>query len=206
MSEQARVDVALGRIETWLSEHAPMSYRALRPPVGKAELAAAEANMNVTIPSELRALLSLHDGAEWFEVEGDEEGEADPSAFLPHGALYSLERMEHAHTLYANPGPGIGDARLRTHVPWAGDDDGFYGLYVDVAGERVGRFANPPEFSPLPYGAITDYLNAVADCLESGHGPFAEDPHRVPGLAAGCLLWENPGAVMLTAVEWTPLR
>ncbi|MFC7969360.1 SMI1/KNR4 family protein [Streptomyces cinereoruber] len=73
-------------------------------------------------------------------------------------------------------------------------------------GGQVGRFSNPPEFWPLPYGTIADYLTAVADCLESGSGPFAEDPYKVPGLAAGCLLWERPGGTVPMAVEWVPLR
>ncbi|MCQ0024044.1 SMI1/KNR4 family protein [Streptomyces somaliensis DSM 40738] len=206
MSEQDQVEVAFDRVGAWLRKHAPMSYQALGAPASEAEIAATEAGMHVAFPGELRALLGLHNGTEWCEVEGDEEGELNPAAFLPHGALYSLEQMRQAHTLYANPGPGIGDAALRTRVPWAGDDDGFYGLYVDTEGGQVGRFSNPPEFWPLPYGTITGYLTAVADCLESGHGPFAEDPHKVPGLAAGCLLWERPGGTAPASVEWVPVR
>ncbi|MFC7923001.1 hypothetical protein [Streptomyces cinereoruber] len=77
---------------------------------------------------------------------------------------------------------------------------------MEAGGGQVGRFSNPPEFWPLPYGTIADYLTAVADCLESGSGPFAEDPYKVPGLAAGCLLWERPGGTVPMAVEWVPLR
>ncbi|MFE6460506.1 SMI1/KNR4 family protein [Streptomyces cinereoruber] len=206
MNEQDRVEVAFGRVEAWLGKHAPVSYRTLGAPASPTEIAIAEAGMEVTLPGELRALLGLHDGTEWCEVEGDEEGELNSAAFLPHGALYSLEQIRQAHTLYANPGPGIGDAALRFRVPWAGDDEGFHGLYVEADGGQVGRFSNPPEFWPLPYGTIADYLTAVADCLESGSGPFAEDPYKVPGLAAGCLLWERPGGTVPMSVEWVPLR
>lgn len=69
------------RVESRLAENAPGSHRSLRPPATDLDIAHAQ----VPLHEDLRTLYALHDGTESYEVEGDEEGEVDPAAWLPDG-------------------------------------------------------------------------------------------------------------------------
>ncbi|MFE0760385.1 SMI1/KNR4 family protein [Streptomyces smyrnaeus] len=52
------------RIDTWLSQHAPLSHARLRPPAFEADIAAAQRALDVTFPADLVASLRCHDGVE----------------------------------------------------------------------------------------------------------------------------------------------
>lgn len=80
------------RIESWLKVNAPNSYAPLRPPAAPEPIAAAQAHMGVSWPEEVSALWLRHDGAEFFEVDGDEESEVDPARFLARVHLPAAER------------------------------------------------------------------------------------------------------------------
>ncbi|WP_127933189.1 hypothetical protein [Nonomuraea polychroma] len=51
------------RIESWLKRHAPRSHRTLGKPGKAADIAAAEADMGLRFPDDLRASLLRHDGS-----------------------------------------------------------------------------------------------------------------------------------------------
>jgi cell wall assembly regulator SMI1 len=51
------------RIESWLKTHAPRSHRTLGKPGKAADIAAAEAEMGLRFPDDLRASLLRHDGS-----------------------------------------------------------------------------------------------------------------------------------------------
>ncbi|MFE5022172.1 hypothetical protein ACFRAO_02280 [Streptomyces sp. NPDC056656] len=88
---------AWDRIESWLKVSAPNSYASLRPPAIPEQLAAAQARMGISWPEELAALWLLHDGAEAFEVEGDEEGEVNPAKFLVGYTFLPLDECARVH-------------------------------------------------------------------------------------------------------------
>ena len=57
----------LTRFETLLRQRRPAYYATLNPPAPAAELAAFEAEFQLTLPAELRLWFSWHDGQEGFE-------------------------------------------------------------------------------------------------------------------------------------------
>jgi cell wall assembly regulator SMI1 len=64
-------------IETWLAAHNPELRRALRPPVGDADLAALEASVGVELPHAFKESWRIHDGT------GDTEGNLIPARDAP---------------------------------------------------------------------------------------------------------------------------
>ncbi|WP_447041681.1 hypothetical protein [Streptomyces sp. DSM 118878] len=190
------------RVENWLARNAPGSYRSLRSPASDADLAQADEYM--PIHADLRSLLELHDGSEGYEVEGDEEGEVNPAAWLPEGCEWlPLDRMLGLPAVAPHGAPRPGWA------PWAAPGDGEVGFGVDGGSGQVVRFPDDgtaPLDSVAPeFSSIAAYLTAVSEALEKGTGLLATADHQ-PGIALGCLLWENPKRVSLDEVEWRPLH
>src|SRR4051794_26336406 len=62
MSTDDEVRDAWRRIEAWLAAHVPPLAKALRPPAPPEEVARVEEALDVTLPSEMRASLAIHDG------------------------------------------------------------------------------------------------------------------------------------------------
>ncbi|MER5935746.1 SMI1/KNR4 family protein [Streptomyces sp. NPDC001928] len=204
--EAARVTFAWGRIEAWLSEHAPGSYRSLRAPAREGEIAAAEAEMGIVLPEGLKALLRLRDGAEGFEVEGDDEGEVRPEQFLDGYALMSLEAIVGTHSRYADPEVSRNEPGIEWCVPWAATDDRWSTLTVDAVDGpgrgQVGAFSWGGGFRRGGSPSVAHYLDTVADALAAGTGM---EGGLVPGIALGCLQWQDPGNPIITETEWVPL-
>jgi hypothetical protein len=55
---------SFGRIKAWLAENAPQVAESLRPGATEADLAQAEAQLDVRFPAPLRILYRMHDGQE----------------------------------------------------------------------------------------------------------------------------------------------
>ncbi|MFJ7415285.1 hypothetical protein ACIQWZ_31440 [Streptomyces sp. NPDC098077] len=190
------------RIERWLAENAPGSHRSLRAPAAGPDIDRAGAY--VPIHGDLRFLLTVHDGTEGYEVEGDDEGEVNPAAWLPGGCEWlSVERM------LGVPAVALRGVPRPDWAPWAAPGDAETGFGVDGATGQVRRF---PDEGAAPVGSVspevrsvTAYLGAVAEALESGTGALVTPDHQ-PGIALGCLLWEDPERVSLDEAEWSPLH
>ncbi|GAA4939430.1 hypothetical protein GCM10023238_01380 [Streptomyces heliomycini] len=121
------------RIETWLAENAPGSHRSLRAPA--AELDIARARAYVPVHEDLESLLRIHDGTETHEVDGDEEGEVNPAAWLPEGSEWlPLDRM------LSLPAVALADLGRPAWAPWAAPGDGHDGFAVEGSSGHVTRF------------------------------------------------------------------
>ncbi|MFH8978611.1 hypothetical protein [Streptomyces sp. NPDC017890] len=190
------------RVESWLERNAPASHRSLRAPASAYDIDRAAAHL--PIHGDLRTLLTLHDGVEDYQVEGDEQGEVNPAGWLPEGCEWlPLDRMLGLPAVALVGGP-----RPRW-APWAVPGDGETGFGVDGDTGQIVRFPDeggaPEGVLFPPFRSVADYLTAVFQALESGTGPLMTRDD-VPGLALGCLLWENPERVSLHEVEWRPLH
>lgn len=203
--ETARVQVAWGRFETWLTEHAPTSAATLLPPAREDEMAAAEEDLGFGIPMELKALWRLCGGVSC-APEPSNSPEHDPRMFLPSGILLSLAQAaetEAGFHLVGEPDPWGGNPVL----PWVGEDhEGSQtGLYL-LAGDRrgVGEWsaASGPELDEPGFDALASYLEAVAQVLGHGTGPMAD---WVPGISRGCLAWREPLGQTDGLADWHPL-
>ncbi|GAA5075466.1 SMI1/KNR4 family protein [Streptomyces similanensis] len=199
---------AWDRVEDWLKANAPCSYASLRPPAGPERVAAAQARMGVTWPREVAALWLRHDGAEGFEVDGDEEGEVDPAKFLAGYTFLPLDEAVRVHA--ARSDPDTGAVGCTGWVPLSGADDDYAGEMVVVDGPDAGRMGrwSATDRARLhgAYTTLGGYLTAVAEALETGTGPLADRDGVVPGVSLGCLVWQNPRAVSAVDAPWEPVH
>lgn len=193
MSEEIqRVQAAWTRIEQWLAEYAPLSYRSLLPPASEEEIGAADAELRrqlgFGLPRELIALWRLCGGVEHQVIEEDEEGEVGSGAFLPDGIILP-------------PGQALGP-----RLPGVGRRDGWGGLAAvpwltrDEAGPESGHWVSdegmggwdlsePPE-GPARFPSMAGYFDEVFRTLTQG--PPDRMGSDVPGLVWGCLIWDDP--------------
>ncbi|MFE7214868.1 SMI1/KNR4 family protein [Streptomyces sp. NPDC001698] len=174
---------AWDRIESWLKVNASYSYASLRLPAAPERIAVAQAHMGASWPEEMSALWLRHDGAEFFEVDGDEEGEVDAAKFLARYTFLPLNEVTRVYA--ARTAPDTGPA-FSGWVPLSGADDDYAGEVVVVDGPdagRVGRwFSTESAYLHREYSTLGGYLEAVAEALESGTGPLADRNGVVPGV------------------------
>ncbi|MER5221283.1 SMI1/KNR4 family protein [Streptomyces flaveus] len=205
---------AFGRIDMWLERNAPLSYQSLQPPATDSEIVAAENELGLTFPDDLRTLLRLHNGvaAETAEIEEDEEGEVANTKFLKNQALLSLDQIVYQYRRLTDP--NIGSSDRQGYLPWLAPEpaDMMSCWLVSARQENTGALARWDEYSPLATvgsgpQTIGALLDAHADALESGTGPLFGPGGDVPGLVYGCLVWDDPDHPSLYDSEaWTPLR
>ncbi|MBL3668525.1 hypothetical protein JL475_21525 [Streptomyces sp. M2CJ-2] len=190
------------RVETWLAENAPGSHRSLRAPA--TDLDIARAREYVPVHEDLQSLLRIHDGAEAYQIDGDEEGEVNPAAWLPEGCEWlPLDRM------LSLPVVALVGLDRPDWAPWAAPGDGESGFGIEGASGQVTRFpdegAAPLESTAPHVTSLAAYLTALSEALESGTGPLIT-PRGRPGIALDCLLWEDPERVSLDEAPWHPLH
>ncbi|MER6946461.1 SMI1/KNR4 family protein [Nonomuraea sp. NPDC000554] len=176
------VDRQWQRIEAWLKTNAPRSYRALGKP-GKAEtIAAAEAQMGLLFPDDLRASLLRHDGAvsvkdTWgFGFLGQE----NLSVLTIRDTWQSLCEIE-AEDEGGDPRTDWWDGRM---LPIGADGMGDH-LVIDSVRRDVGRTDHEGGMSFTPGGRrIRSYyalLKATADAMENGGSVGYWKPQAVAG-------------------------
>ncbi|HEX6353413.1 SMI1/KNR4 family protein [Actinophytocola sp.] len=164
-----RVDRAWERIETWLTEHAPVTAASLRPPADDRLIMAVQRAVGVRLPPELIASLRRHDGV------GADIG----TAFMLAEGMYPLtaDAIVDEATVMCDVLKSIGlDGLVEgwwhgRFVPVATDYGGDL-LFVD--GGRLGRHyeAGDVTFD----GGYADMLERTADAL------WTEDPLVVNGV------------------------
>ncbi|MFC9683918.1 SMI1/KNR4 family protein [Streptomyces sp. NPDC056948] len=214
--QERAVEGAWARIEAWLEQNAPRSYRMLAPPAAEADIRAVEQDLDLTVPAGLRAFYLLHNGtghpADFGWTPEPETGLASHG-----GGTAWLLPMKHAippveHLPFWGEGPyTIGrpaDPVVRYLAFAATDRSGLYGLFTDCTPGpgygRIGTFeeAGIPKLGVWP--SFADYLIEVADALYENRGVEDADGHQdstVPGLVDQALVWD--GLVYPLDADWT---
>jgi cell wall assembly regulator SMI1 len=205
--QEAAAEGAWVRIEAWLEQNAPRSYRMLPLPASEADIHEVERELDLTVPPGLRAFYRLRNGtghpADFGWTSEPETGLAPQG----QGTAWLLPRKDGIppvqHLPYWDEGPHtIGrpaDPEVRYLAFAATDRSGLYGLFTDCTPGpgygRIGTFeeAGIPELGVWP--SFADYLIEVADALYENRGVEYADGHqdtRVPGLVAEALVWDGP--------------
>ncbi|WP_184502934.1 SMI1/KNR4 family protein [Streptomyces botrytidirepellens] len=195
--ETRQVTDAWTRIETWIAHHAPHTQGLLLTGASPDAVTGLQRQTGVRIPSSLKAL--------WARCAGTRS--ARHSTFLMGG--HALMRLE---TVAAKYSQEMSHQRLHTDdtVTWRAAwipvfsfsaDDQTSGLYMDTETGRLCRWTRYAQHHPEPeYESLTDYLEEMADSLETPDLATSDKP----GLVAGALVWGsmiNPDDEHL----WTPL-
>lgn len=174
------------RIESWLKTHAPRSHRTLGKPGKAADIAAAEAEMGLRFPDDLRASLLRHDGSIYLD-------DTWAFGFVGNSNASVAEILDGWRGLCEidgeNEGDG-GDANARTEW-WDGrmlavgaDGMGDH-LVVDSVQRDVGTTDHEGSMSFRPGGvrirSFHALLKATADAMENGTSIGYWKPRAVAG-------------------------
>ncbi|ALV38880.1 hypothetical protein AS200_31250 [Streptomyces sp. CdTB01] len=198
---------AWARIEAWLEQHAPRSYRMFPPPAPEADIREVEQELDLVMPPGLRAFYCLRNGTGhptdfgWTPESGTglpPQGE-ETAWLLPR--KHGIPPVQHLP--YWDEGPqtiGRPDDPMVRYMAFAATDrSGLYGLFTDCTPGpgygRIGTFeeAGVPKLGVWP--SFTDYLIEVADALYENRGMEYPDGHqdrKVPGLVDQALVWDGP--------------
>ncbi|MEV4178986.1 SMI1/KNR4 family protein [Nonomuraea sp. NPDC049709] len=174
------------RIESWLKTHAPRSHRTLGKPGKAADIAAAEAEMGLRFPDDLRASLLRHDGSVFLD-------DTWAFGFLGNSNAGVAEILDGWRGLCeidgGNEGDG-GDANTRTEwwdgrmLPVGADGMGDH-LVVDAVQRDVGTTDHEGSMSFRPGGvrirSFYALLKATADAMENGTSIGYWKPRAVAG-------------------------
>lgn len=180
------------RVTAWLAAHAPASYATLNPPATAAELDACEQVLTVPLPSDLRRLLLVNNGAA--ELDPDETYHRE-AAFLPvgHRPLSATELALESRDL-VGIARGIGEDMLGCwwDPEWVlfGRDVAACGMAIDQRpGPRqgaVGEFDLGGNMEFTMGASLAEYLAKVADSIENG----TDFCYLRPAVKAGSLDWD----------------
>ncbi|MGN9846225.1 SMI1/KNR4 family protein [Nonomuraea sp. H19] len=179
------------RIEAWLKINAPRTHRTLGKP-GKAEaIAAAEAQMGLRFPDDLRASLLRHDGTvpvkdTWgFGFLGNSNLSVRQIPDTWRG-LCEIDGADEGDGGFSDPRTEWWDGRM---LPFGDNGSGDH-LVIDSVKRDVGNTDHEGSMSFTPGGArIRSYyalLKATADAMENGGSVGYWKPKAV----AGELDWE----------------
>ncbi|MEO3871442.1 hypothetical protein ABGB18_21725 [Nonomuraea sp. B12E4] len=184
------VDRQWRRIEGWLKENAPRTYRTLGAPGRARTIAVAESQMGVDFPDDLRASLLRHDGSRGAGAFGFgfwSGGAANLGTRQIRDAwrwMCSWERTD----LGTDPGIEYWNGRMIPFLAYVErDSEESPFAVVDSVGGAVGWDDGIGGMAPRhpSYHAL---MRAVADALEQG---TAIDGWR-PTVARGVLRWKAP--------------
>ncbi|MGC3861231.1 SMI1/KNR4 family protein [Micromonospora chersina] len=176
---------AIGRIDTWLQQHAPRARATLRPPASEADLSAAQEEIGQPLPPDLRAWWSYADGSHsGLEVDG---GWLIPPGFVPYPIAEALQSrrlwMEVARKVapldkwddFVNlennrPAGTVCETWLPAWLPVATNHGGG-NLFVDLRGGPqkgcvMEFYRDTGALAQLPWADVADMLDDIADRLE----------------------------------------
>jgi cell wall assembly regulator SMI1 len=177
------VNQAWRRIEHWLAEHAPATLASLNPPADPTQLAAAKAELGVSLPADLVASFACHDGVthNW--------GDAWHALFklppsyrpVPVGELVEIWRgwvqllataPPEIHLAGLPPDVHFTAYRRSDWIPVATTGAGDELFVVAEPGDMFGWLGTAPHGGVVSYDdserTMTALLQAVADSLEQG--------------------------------------
>ncbi|MCQ9133116.1 SMI1/KNR4 family protein [Streptomyces hilarionis] len=193
------------RITDRLRHHAPASYAALRAGASPAALAALEADLDVPLPVELRALWLLTCGDDGGGGPGCLPGNRVLMSLDAVAATYRRERDFQAREDARDAGRPE-DERItvwkasRIPVVALGPFDTTSGLYLDAATGHLGRWSRFGDEHEEELDTLVTYLEETADMLEA---PALATRDR-PGLIDGTLVWLS-GVDPAQEDRWRPL-
>ncbi|MES9604443.1 SMI1/KNR4 family protein [Actinomadura sp. NPDC000929] len=189
---------SLHRIDVWLAEHAPASYRTLNPPATSEQISDAFTRMGVPVPVDLATLLLRHNGTTDPEIgQANRKGIAH---FLPMWTrLLSLEEIEddydgHMQVL-GDPEEDEDDDGLDPwwHPSWmcfaSSTDSGVHWAVDQRAGGRAIREWDRVESSE-GFFSLPVMMAAIATSLETGQSLFRHRSHLPQVSEDGVLTWD----------------
>lgn len=163
------------RLRRALEQHAPSVAANLSPPATEAAIAAAERELRLRLPEDLRAAYLVHDG------------QPDDIATLLSGYRWMplSAVVYNARSMRFLAGPEYNEEETWWSLAWvpiASLGNGDY-YCVDTADGRVIGFCHEEGDRPAIDPSFRDLLNDLADRLEQGRLTYAEDEG-----------WEDEGA------------
>ena len=192
MTEQgvAPVHVSWGRIETWLTTHAPAGLEYLNPPVTPEEIEAASHALGFQLPDELVESLACHNGfREWTspfpgQIPLSVDGIARARASLTEIAaeVGGLEPQPWDDEPWWHP----------QWIPWAVSADGVYQVIDLRPGPRRGRLgwaglSGGADFADA-WANLPALLHAIAEALCRGGSVEGQHPYLT---AADQVWWDD---------------
>ncbi|GGR56377.1 SMI1/KNR4 family protein [Streptomyces roseolus] len=183
------VDAAWDRIDHWLLTHAPRTFATLAPPAPEEDIRAAERELGVVFPADLRASLLRHDGTR----PGPEALRFDTGDRLlglrdiveATGSLRSI-----AEDLEEEEEDGAEGYWAHGYVQFGSYEVTADGVAIDCDPRRdtygtIGRFFDETGTTFGKADSLGAFLTGLADSLED-----TAHPARV--VFAGRLIWEGP--------------
>ncbi|MES2640229.1 MAG: ankyrin repeat domain-containing protein [Myxococcota bacterium] len=202
MDVAQRVNTAWNRIEVWFGAHAPILARSLRPGAPEADIRATERVLRVRFPSDIVASLLRHDGQ-------DAVGRRDRTFVCSRYRLLSLREMVSEAREWAalrgdfaqvpvDADPSVEAAIWTRHrIPLGKDGSGDL-VSVDMRPTRWGTpgqlvaSSHDGEGVPLVAPSWVVYLERLAEDLEAGRYPVAQDYGGLDGRRGGAPLFPLP--------------
>ncbi|MFE0640703.1 SMI1/KNR4 family protein [Streptomyces sp. NPDC058877] len=155
---------AWSRLVGWLEEHAPVNHRALNGPASEEEIAAAEEQLGVRLPDQLRAYLKVNNGTvAQLDDSNGLTGSCTEGEFLSGcWALLPLSTIVRLHHVMM-PGPNEDAAHWdREWIPFAAEPyecGEMYGYFVDAITGSVGRWGDYGERDARAYPSLRDFFD-----------------------------------------------
>ncbi|MFG3213821.1 SMI1/KNR4 family protein [Streptomyces tendae] len=171
LSQEVRIEHAWSRIVDWLRENFPNHHQAFNSGARTSLINAAEEEIGVAFPVELRTWMSMNNGSTAKDVlEGGFYQPHPDSVFLPGDSVFlDLRQIVDVYRDFLADGtewrPGW--------IPFARQSDASYGYFLDVgtgsspAPVMIFMEESPPK---LAFPSLADFLEATANALEGGEG------------------------------------
>ncbi|MHC0429497.1 SMI1/KNR4 family protein [Streptomyces sp. O3] len=193
-----------GTVVAWLAENAPVNHRALNGPASEEEITAAEEQLGVRIPDQLRAYLKVNNGTvTQLDDSNGLTGSCAEGEFLSGvWALLPLTTITRLHH-HMMPGPNEDVAYWeREWIPFAAEPyecGEMYGYFVDATTGSVGQWGDYGEIDTNTYPSLhhffEDELCQLSRLVPEGvHYEVKPLNDRTPD--------DPPGRVVNGAIEW----
>ncbi|MBT2364047.1 SMI1/KNR4 family protein [Streptomyces sp. ISL-10] len=156
----------------WLEEHAPASRATLGGPATQEEIRSTEARLGVEFPVQLREFLQINNG----HPHPD-----DPQALVGDDCHYvlpcahellnlSLMEKNYDHQRWAWNNQGDGVVWDQHWIPFASDEDGMCGMFIDVRTGEVGKWGDYGELEPAVFPSLAAFFVGEFEEMNSSHG------------------------------------
>jgi len=203
-----RLVEALGRIESWLAQHAPRDRGLLNPPAGDDDLAHAENQIGISLPPEVDTWWRWADGATGRPYEPGPL--LIPPGFVPYRIVDALQRRTDWMAVARNIAPDLDDLadliRSSGHQPAGTSCYTWLPSWLPIATDRAGgdlfidlrdgsdhgcvmRFYEEDGLALTLWPNLTGMASAIAGGLD-GHTHVSNSHHSFnPHVENGRLTW-----------------
>jgi cell wall assembly regulator SMI1 len=164
-----RIRLSIERVCRWMNAHgAPLLVSNLAPGAGTEELARAESEFGVALPSDLSALWSLHDGQREEQngfIESYDLLSIECALAQRESVLLGIEFARESPGWWKDSGGTSAELESNHWLPFAGRDSD--SLVVHGVSGRVFRW--PHDDSPkLLAPSLGEWFERYAECVEAG--------------------------------------